>query len=308
MGINVGPEEFQRKMSETLSGLPGCEIIIDDILIHGRTQEEHDERLSQVLRRIENSGLKLNQDKCRFNKFKGAFFGHTISAEGIRPDPEKVTAITKLEAPKNVTELKRIRGMINYLGRFTKDLSIAMKPMTDLLKKHVQWNWTDHKKKASETVKKIISNLPSLSFYNTERPTVVSVDSSSYGLGSVLQQQDKNDDLQPIAFASRSLTSSEQKYSQIENELLASVWACQKFEKYLMGLNTFELLTDHKPLVPLLTTKDLDRAPPRCQRLLMRMARFNALVRHVPGKNLIIADCLSRSPLPIEQHDVFSSK
>ena len=71
-----------------------------------------------------------------------------------------------------------------------------------------------------------------------------------------------------------------------------------------MGVNTFELLTDHKPLVPLLTTKDLDRAPPRCQRLLMRTARFNALVRHVPGKNLIIADCLSRSPLPIEQHDV----
>ena len=277
---------------------------MDDILIHGRTQEEHDERLSQVLRRIENSGLKLNQDKCHFNKSKVSFFGHTISAEGIRPDPKKVTAITKLEAPKNVTELKRILGMINYLGRFTKDLSVAIKPMTDLLKKDVQWNWDRPQEKAFETVKKIISNLLSLSFYSTERPTVVSADSSSYGLWAVLEQQDKNGDLQPIAFASRSLTSSEQICSQIEKELLASVWACENFEKYLMGLNVFELVTDHKPLVLLLTTKDLDRAPPRCQRLLMRMARFNALVRHVPGKNLIIADYLSHSPLPIEQHDV----
>ena len=213
MGINVGPEEFQRKMSETLSGLPGCEIIMDDILIHGRTQEEHDERLSRVLCRIEKSGLKLNQDKCHFNKSKVSFFGHTISAEGIRPDSQKVTAITKLEAPKNVTELKRTLGMINYLGRFTKDLSIAMKPMTDLLKKDVQWNWDKPQEKAFETVRKVVSNLPSLSFYSTERPTVVSADSSSYSLGAVLQQQDKNGDLQPIAFASHSLMSSEQKYS-----------------------------------------------------------------------------------------------
>ena len=185
-------------MSETLSGLPGCEIIMDDILIHGRTQEEYDERLSQVLRRIENSGLKLNQDKCHFNKSKVSFFGHTISAEGIRPDPEKVTVITKLETPKNVTELKRILDMINYMERFTKDLSIAMKPMTDLLKKDVQWNWDRPQEKAFEIVKKIISNIPSLSFYSTERQTVVGADSSSYGLGAVLQQQDKNGDLQPM--------------------------------------------------------------------------------------------------------------
>ena len=82
------------------------------------------------------------------------------------------------------------------------------------------------------------------------------------------------------------------------------MWACEKFYKYLVGLSSFELLTDHKPFVPLMSTKDLDQAPPRCQRLLMRMARFNVVERHVQGKDLVIADCLSHSPLPFAEQDV----
>ena len=97
----------------------------------------------------------------------------------------------------------------------------------------------------------------------------------------------------PVAFASRTLTPTEQRYAMIEKEGLAAVWACERISNYLVGLREFSLLTDHKPLVPLMNTKHLNETPIRCQRLLMRMMRFNAIVKYVPGKEQIVSDCIT---------------
>ena len=131
----------------------------------------------------------------------------------------------------------------------------------------------------------------------------MAADASSYGIGAVLLQS-HNGKLMPIAYASHSLTDCERRYAQIEKELLSLTWACEKFRRYLIGLPEIKLITDHKPLIPIINQKDLDDVPIRCQRMLMRLMQFNCLTEYLPGKSLSVPDALSRSPLPCKAHDI----
>ena len=152
---------------------------------------------------------------------------------------------------------------------------------------------------AFEKTRYLISSTPVLSYYDVKKPVTVSADASSYGLGGVLLQE-INNVMKPIAFCCRTLTSCESRYAQIEKECLASVWACEKLDRYIRGHSNVTLLTEHKPLVPLMNAKELDDTPVRCQRLLMRLMKYDIHAKHMPGKEMLVSDALSRSPIDAE--------
>ena len=294
-GITSAPEFYQKRMSHILSGLPGVVCMIDDILVFGQSQQEHDKRLELVLNRINRAGITLNSEKCEFSKRSVKFLGHVINESGIHPDPDKIQAIKKMKTPTNVKELRRFLGMVTYLSKFSPNLSQKVKPLRDLLSAKNEWVWNTCQEDAFKQIQQELSNTPVLALYDPSKETIVSADASSYGLGAVLTQKQDNHQWKPVVYASRSLTPTEQKYAQIEKEALGITWACERFGEYLIGMN-FEVQTDHKPLVSLLGAKNLEELPARIQRFRMRLMRFTFTITHIPGKDLTIADTLSRAP------------
>ncbi len=290
-------------MMKILEGIDGVEVYQDDIIIHGRDEQQHDARLKHTLDRIRQSGLKLNERKCKFKRNSLSFLGHVIDANGISAHPDKIKAIRDMAAPTSVTELRSFMGMVNFMSRFIENLSRKMEPLNKLLCTDNEWTWGPDQEKAFEDVKAAITTPTVLAYYDQTRPTIVSSDASSYGIGAVLMQEDNQGQRRPVAYISRTMTSSERRYAQIEKELLGVVWACEKFSRYLVGLSSFRILTDHKPLVPIINEKDLDVTPIRCQRLLIRLMRYNGKAEHVPGKTLVLADLLSRKPLDNDEED-----
>ena len=294
-GINSGPEIFHREMTKILSGIPGVICDIDDVLIVGKDTKSHDERLRLVLKRMSNAGITLN-DKCVFSTDKVKFLGHIISAQGIEIDPKKTEAISNFPAPKGISELRRFLGMVNHVAKFVQNLAEITKPLRDLLKKENDWVWGLAQEDAFNKIKKLISSTPVLQHYNPNMPTRVSADASSYGIGGVLMQKDEKGVWKPVFYVSRSLTSTEQRYAQIEKEALAMTWVCERFSDFLVGMSDFVIETDHKPLLALMKSKNLDELTPRIQRFRMRMMRFSYRIIHISGKNLTTADTLSRAP------------
>ena len=212
---------------------------------------------------MEAAGVTVNE-KCVSSVSEIKFIGHIISKEGIQVDQEKIRAIVNLARPQNVSELWQLLGMANHVGKFTRNLAETTKPLRDILKKDTAWIWEEPQKIAFQSLKEKLSTVPVLIHYSADKETKVSADASSYDLSGVLLQK-QGHDWRPVFYASRSLTETEQRYTQIEKEALAVTCCCKKFADFLIGPHKFTVETDHKPLLILLKTKRLDEITPRIQ-------------------------------------------
>nr|XP_037280020.1 uncharacterized protein LOC119172989 [Rhipicephalus microplus] len=261
-GITSAPEVFQRQMSRILEGLKGCVNMVDNILVFGRSRSEHDSRLQAVLCKLEQADITLNASKCSFRVSSVKFLGVVVSASGISADPDKVSAIVNMKPPTDTHGVGRFLGMLNHIGRFLPNLSAVATLIRLLLNKNAVWTWDHAQATSFMTLKGMVASNACMASYNPELPTLVSADASSFGLGAVLLQEQQTGERRAVAFASRALTTAEQRYSQIEKEALGVSWAIERFEEFLRGLS-FVVETDHQPLVRLLGSADLDLMPPR---------------------------------------------
>ena len=291
-GLSVSPEIFQKRVNQTLEGLEGVLNIADDILIYGvgdsqvQANADHDKKLEALLQRCRERGIALNRDKLKLRLREVTFMGHVLTDHGLEPDPDKIEAVLEMPTPLNVEDEQRLNGFVTYLSKFMPKLADVMEPIRRLTRKNAEWSWSEEQELAFKEVKKLATEAPILSYFDPTCPLEVQCDASKKGLGAALMQRGK-----PIAYISRALTPTEQRYAQIEKECLAIVYALARFHQYTFG-RSVHVHSDHKPLESILK-KPLASAPRRLQGMMMRLQKYDATVNYERGKNLFLADLLS---------------
>ena len=288
-GLNISQDVFQSAMDRILDNLPGVVSIADDIVIYGADQETHNRNLHGLMERARAQGLVFNPQKCCINSPEVSFFGHIYSKAGVRPDPKKVQAICDLKAPQTVKELQSLLGMFNDLAAYIPHLSEHTTVLRQLLKKDADFQWHHEHSEALKTLKGLITEASQRVFFDPKMATTIQVDASQNAVGAALVQDGK-----VVAFASKSLSPTEKRYANIERELLACVFGAERFHTYVFG-QSFTIESDHKPL-EMISQKHLSSAPARLQRMFLRLQRYDYTIHYRPGKEMTLADALSRAP------------
>ena len=288
-GLKSSSDVFQQTMEHLFADVP-CSIVVDDIIVCGRDKAEHDRNLKEVLDRARKVNLRLNPRKCKFGVSQVQYVGHIFSSRGLLADPKKVDAIVNMPEPEDVNALSRFLGMVNYLSKFIPNLSEHAAPLRQLKHKDAQWCWLEQHRQAYNKIKAMITSTPNLRFYDVSKPVILTCDASKFGLGCACLQ-----DNGPVAYASRTMKDHEQRYSQIEKEFLAVLFACHKFHDFIYGKHTI-VETDHKPLITIMK-KPMHLIPARLQRMRLQLQKYDIELVYKKGAELYIADTLSRAPL-----------
>ena len=291
-GVASAPAVFQRAMDTVLQGIPHCICYLDDILVTGRSDKEHLRNLEEVLSRLRKYGICLKEDKCQFLQDSVEYLGHQVDAEGVHTSPKKVEAILKAPRPRNLPELRSFLGLLNYYVKFLSNLFCLLHPLHELLRADHPWHWSEKCESFPGP-----SKAPVLMHYDPELPLILAADASSYGVGAVISHRLPNGSERPVAYASRTLASSERNYAQVEKEALSLIFEVKRFHQYLYGRH-FLLMTDHKPLTSILGPKN--GIPPlaaaRMQRWALLLSAYTYDIQFRSTKLHANADSLSSAP------------
>ena len=289
-GISSAPEIFQYRVQQVIMNLPGVKNIMDDIIVFGRSEQEHDERLIKLLERLSEHNVTLNAEKCKFRTAEVKFMGHVLSTKGITTDPTRIELIKRMKAPTSATEIRSFLGLTGYCSRFIVNYAEKTEPLRLLTREKQKWSWGKDQEHAFQTLKDDLSRSTMLAYYHRDLDVIVTVDASPIGLGAILSQRQQDKSIRPVSMASRLLTDVERRYSQTEKEALAIVWACEHYRLYLLGTE-FTIRTDHKPLETLYSTTSKPSA--RIERWVLRLQPFKYKVEYIKGIDNM-ADSLSR--------------
>ena len=303
-GLKNAPAIFQRVMDDILRDHLGkiCHVYIDDIIIFGKTLEEHLKNLTTILQTLRKANFKIQPDKSEFLRTEVEFLGFIISEEGLKPNMKKVECIRKYPQPKNLKDLRAFLGLSGYYRRFVKDYAKIAKPLTKLLRGedgHRQISKNQSKNTSIELdeqalnsfniLKEILSSNDILAFPDFEKPFILTTDASDKALGAVLSQQ-FHDGERPITFISRTLSRTEENYATNEKEMLGVVWALHNLRNFIYGAK-LKIYTDHLPLTFTLSPKNNNAKLKRWKSFL---EEHDYEMFYKPGKSNVVADALSR--------------
>jgi hypothetical protein len=284
-GISSSPEIYQRHNMKLFGHI--AQVYFDDIIIGAKTKEEHDLKLKQVLEIARKNNVRFNKKKFQYCQSEVEYLGHVIGNNNIKKDKEFIQAVLDLKTPTTITELRRILGMITAVSNFIPNAASLTNPLRQLLKKDVPFMWTNDHDSALNRIKNVLISEPVLKMFDSNKPITIEADSSKDTLGICLLQ-----DNHPIQYASRSLTPTEQRWAQIEKELMAICFAFKKFHDLVYGREV-KVKTDHKPLIYLIK-KPIHKVSSRLQKMILFLLKYSFELTYVPGKKLLIADTLSR--------------
>ncbi|KIH65366.1 hypothetical protein ANCDUO_04315 [Ancylostoma duodenale] len=296
-----------------IAGLNGCAAYLDDVIVTGRSIEEHSANLEALFQRILGYGFRLQIEECNFLMPQIRYLGsiiylvNIIDAEGRHPDPAKNEVIKKMPLPKDIGQVRSFLGLLNYYGAFVEEMRQLRAPLDNLLKKDAPSNWSANCQQAFNRAKEVLSSDLLLTTFDPTKEIVVAADASENGIGAVIPHRFSDGTEKPIYHACRALTAAEKNYRQVLKKGLALVYAVRKFHRYLYG-RKFKLLTDHKPLLIIFGSK---KGIPvytanRLQRWSLILLSYNSTIEYRPTSNFGQADPLSRliAEQPTPQEDV----